>query len=85
MIAALEEASAGPHKDCVLTFLHPEVMPGLTSEGIPQVNLDQMNPRRMMDPSLCSVLLEAEKARGVFIPDRPHNGLSAVKDSGGGC
>ena len=32
---------------CFLTFSHPEVKHGLTNEGIPQVNLDQLNPRRM--------------------------------------
>ena len=30
-------------------FSHPEVAHGLTNEGIPQVNLDQLNPRVMME------------------------------------
>jgi hypothetical protein len=29
------------------------------------------------------VTIEAEKTRDIFVPDRPHNGLIAVKDSGG--
>jgi hypothetical protein len=83
VVAALELASAHPEKECMLTFSHPEVRQGLTCGGIPQVNLDQMNPRRMMDPSFYSVAMEAEKARGVFFPDRPHNGLLKVQESGG--
>ena len=29
----------------LLTFSHPEIKHGLTNEGIPQVNLDQLNPK----------------------------------------
>ena len=38
---------ADGHKFCTLLFAHPEVKHGLTNTGIPQVNLDQVNPRRM--------------------------------------
>ena len=30
--------------DCLLTFSYPEIKHGLTNEGIPQGNLDQLNP-----------------------------------------
>ena len=33
----------------MLLFSHPEVKHGLTYDGIPQVNLDQLNPRLMFD------------------------------------
>ena len=32
-----------------LLFSHPEVEHGITHDGIPQVNLNQLNPRHMMD------------------------------------
>ena len=34
---------------CHLTFSHPEIRHGLTNDGIPQVNLDQLNPRHEFD------------------------------------
>ena len=34
-------------RTCQLIFSHPAVKHGLTNDGIPQVNLDQLNPRRM--------------------------------------
>ena len=37
--------------NATLVFSHPEVEHGITNEGIPQVNLDQLNPRQMMDPT----------------------------------
>ena len=40
-------------------FLHPEVSHGLTCDGIPQVNLDQLNPHQMIDPSFCTLAMEA--------------------------
>ncbi len=30
---------------CIMLFLHPDVCHGLTNKGIPQVTLDQLNPR----------------------------------------
>ena len=35
-------------KQCWLTFSHPEVKHGLTNTGIPQCNIDQLNPRLML-------------------------------------
>jgi hypothetical protein len=80
---ALEKIAVGDSKECILTFSHPEVAHGLTGDGIPQVNLDQMNPRRMMDPSFCTLAMEAQRERGEFVPDRPHNGLLQVVERGG--
>ena len=34
---------------CLLAFSHPEISHGLTADGIPQVNLDQINPRHMLE------------------------------------
>ena len=68
---------------CILPFSYPEVLTGLTCDRIPQVNLDQMNPRMMMNPSFCSVELQAERDLRVFVPYRLHSGLLAVRDSGG--
>ena len=67
----------------MLTLSNPKVPPGLTCNGIPQVNLDQMNPWMMMDPSFCSVELYADMDRGVFVPDGSENGLLAVQDCSG--
>ena len=70
----------------MLTFSHPEVSHGLTYEGIPHVNLDMMNPRRMMDIKFCSVTMgnphNCAPSDGKFVPDRPHNGLITTKKSG---
>jgi hypothetical protein len=35
-------ASGAP--SCTLIFSHPEIHHGLTNDGIPQVNIDQLNP-----------------------------------------
>ena len=83
VIDALEKTVGDGANECMLTFLHPEVSHGLTCDGIPQVNLDQMNPRQMMDPSFCTLAMKAQKERGEFIPDRPHNGLLMVVDCEG--
>ena len=34
-------------KSCWLTFSHPEIAHGLTNDGIPQINVDQLNPRHL--------------------------------------
>ena len=36
-------------KKCSLLFSHPEIKHGLTNTGIPQCNIDQLNPRRMFE------------------------------------
>ena len=69
--------------ECILMFSHPKVLHGLTCGGIPQVNLDQMNPRQMMDPSFCTLAMEAQKERGEFINDHPNNESLVVVDCGG--
>ena len=72
---------------CMLTFSHPEVAHGLTYKGIPQVNLDMMNPRRMMDTKFCMATMgnahDPATTSSRFVPDRPHNGLITTKKSGG--
>ncbi len=47
-ITALIHAKA---KSCQLLFSHPEIKHGLTNDGIPQVNLDQLNNRALLRPS----------------------------------
>ena len=42
-----------------------------------------MIPRVMMDPFFCLLGLQAERDYMVFVPDRPHNSLLAVRDGGG--
>jgi len=34
---------------CWLTFSHPEIAHGLTNDGIPQINVGQLNPRHLFD------------------------------------
>ena len=79
------QQEGGDH--CMLTFSHPEVSHGLTYEGIPQVNLDMMNPRRMMDSVFCSATMgnvhDRAPTDGRFVPDRPHNELILTENSGG--
>jgi hypothetical protein len=80
-VSALKALSAGGSTYCDLVFSHPEVSQGLTNEGTPQINLDQMNPRRMMSPSFCFETMVGAMGES-FIPDRPHNGLISVQERG---
>ena len=45
--AALLKLSQQPRPTCLLIFYHPEIKHGLTNDGIPQLNVDQLNPRNM--------------------------------------
>ena len=45
--AALLTLSQQPHPTCLLTFSHPEIKHGLANDGIPQLNVDQLNTRNM--------------------------------------
>lgn len=45
---AFEALLAEKAKTCEITLAHPEIKHGLTEDGIPQVNLDQLNPRRSL-------------------------------------
>ena len=45
----LREAVLTGKRKCVLLFAQPEIRHGLTNEGIPQVNIDQLNPRITFD------------------------------------
>jgi hypothetical protein len=40
----LNECSTLPSQSCILTFSHPEIPHGISNDGIPQVNIDQLNP-----------------------------------------
>ncbi len=40
----LNECSTLPSQSCILTFSHPKIPHGLSNNGIPQVNIDQLNP-----------------------------------------
>jgi hypothetical protein len=35
-------------KSCILTFSHPKIQHGLTNDGIPQINIDQLNPKNLL-------------------------------------
>jgi hypothetical protein len=35
-------------KSCILTFSHPEIQHGLSNDGIPQINIDQLNPKNLL-------------------------------------
>ena len=41
----LTAAAAAKQQSCTLLFARPEIKHGLTNSGIPQVNIDQLNPR----------------------------------------
>ena len=45
--AALLTLSQQPRPTCLLTFSHPEIKHGLANDGIPQLNVDQLNSRDM--------------------------------------
>ena len=49
MEAAFQQLYAEKKANAPILFSHPEVEHGNTNEGIPQVNLDQLNPRQLMD------------------------------------
>jgi len=44
---ALAALVAWREKSCTLVFSHPAIKHGLTNSGIPQVNINQLNPRLM--------------------------------------
>ena len=35
-------------KSCILTFSHPKIQHGLTNDGIPQINIDQLNSKNLL-------------------------------------
>ena len=82
VIRALAKCGGTSANSCQLTFSYPEVSHGLTNTGIPQVNLDQLNPRGILRPMFCSATM-VETSNGTFVPDCPHNRLILVADSGG--
>ncbi|KAL9178452.1 hypothetical protein ACHAXT_003782 [Thalassiosira profunda] len=45
--ATLAQLATANATSCWLTFSHPEIAHGLTNDGIPQVNVDQLNPRHL--------------------------------------
>ena len=53
-VSTVAEVKAAPltlsqqHRpSCLLTFSHPEIKHGLANDGIPQLNVDQLNSRNM--------------------------------------
>jgi hypothetical protein len=40
----LDQFSTLPSQSCILTFSRPKIPHGLSNDGIPQVNIDQLNP-----------------------------------------
>ena len=72
VICALAKCGDTSAKSCQLMFSHPEVSHGLTDTGIPQVNLDQLNPRNMLRPTFFSAKMVGTLS-GTFVSDRPHN------------
>ena len=83
MIRTLVKCDGTSANSCQLTFSHPEVSHRITDAGIPQVNLDQLNPRDiMLRPEVCTVTMVVMSS-GTFVPDHPHNGLILVTNSGG--
>jgi hypothetical protein len=42
-------------KTCILVFSHPEIAHGLTNDGIPQINHDQLNPRHALRQTLDNI------------------------------
>ena len=57
-------------KSCILTFSHPEIQHGLSNDGIPQVNIDQLNPKNLLP--------------GFTVPDLPiERQAGAVRHDGG--
>jgi hypothetical protein len=49
---AIASAILQKKTNCKLLFAHPEIKHGLTNQGIPQVNMDQLNPRLLLRPSV---------------------------------
>ena len=45
--AEVDRATTAGERECRLVFSHPAIRHGLTNNGIPQVNVDQLNPRLM--------------------------------------
>ena len=48
IIRALADAVQQQCQSCLLTFSHPDISHGLTNDGIPQVNVNQLNPHDMI-------------------------------------
>ena len=80
---ALRAAYKKGAKHCLLVFSHPEVAHGLTYEGIPQVNLDQLNPKQMFCAVTMGNAMEKMPRDNTFVPDRSHNGQIAMEYSRG--
>ena len=61
---AFEALLSEKAKTCEITLAHPEIKHGLTEDGIPQVNLDQLNPRRSLigPPILPPIIKQATPA-----------------------
>ena len=45
--AVILTLSQQPRPTCLLTFSHPKIKYGIANDGIPQLNVDQLNSRNM--------------------------------------
>ncbi len=48
VISVFQHLSTSNASTCLLLFSHPEIKHGLTNKGIPQINIDQLNPRLLL-------------------------------------
>ena len=46
---ALKMAKSRGDEKCSITLAHPEIKDGLTAQGIPQLHIDQFNPRYILN------------------------------------
>ena len=51
----INQALQANSKTCILVFSHPEIAHGLTNDGIPQINHDQLNPRHALRQTLDNI------------------------------
>ena len=63
MEEAFQQLCLNNSANTTLLLSHPEVEHGITHDGIPQVNLDQSNPRHMMDNTHVSTPLPTNSAQ----------------------
>lgn len=69
VIQALRRLTDSKATRCILLFSHPEIQHGLTNDGIQQINIDQLNPR---------LLLQNFPIDGFLLSDIPHSTDSRI-------
>ena len=73
VVEALKTSTEREGSVCTLLFSHPEIKHGLTSDGIPQISIDMMNPGRRLGVSLPDDML----------PESAHTKSFRVVEDGG--